>query len=525
MTATGNEKLDVLFVNPGNAMGVYQGLADDYAAIEPPTWSLLLAEAMRRQGHTVGILDINAERLGATEAVTRIELLQPRLLCLVVYGQNVNAGTVGMSGAVEVAEAYKANSPHATVCVIGSYAQALPKKVLMDEAALDFVFTNEGVYALQAVLTAVDFTPATLAGIRGIAWRDQAGEVTINPAAPLVPTHRMDIDLPGYAWDLLPQRERPLDMYRSPLWHANYDPALRSPYAAIQSSLGCNFGCSFCMINIINRDDDAEIGIASNYSGMRFWSPEFMIRQFDQLAELGVRTIRIVDEMFLLYRKYYEPLCELLASRQYSPELRMWAYSRVDTVRDPDLLALVRRAGIRWLALGIESASKTVRLEVSKGKFDEVDIERVIGQIHDADIDVMANYMVGLPGDTHETMKATLDLAAALGTAGWNMYAAMPLPGSELYAATVEAGIPVPSNYLEYSFHSYDTVPLGTESLTPAEVLDFRDSAFTAYHESPHFRARIRERFGHEALSHVDQMNGYRMRRRIVEEAASAAGH
>ena len=80
----------------------------------------------------------------------------------------------------------------------------------------------------------------------------------------------MDFDLPGYAWDLLPFKNKPFDLYRAPMWHAEYLEENRTPYAAIQTSLGCQFGCSFCMINIINRDDNEEIGVASNYSKMRF---------------------------------------------------------------------------------------------------------------------------------------------------------------------------------------------------------------------------------------------------------------
>ncbi len=59
------------------------------------------------------------------------------------------------------------------------------------------------------------------------------------------------------------------------------------------------------MINILNRNDEQEIGVAGNYSGMRFWSPEFIIKEFDKLISYGVKTIRIVDEMFLLNPKYY----------------------------------------------------------------------------------------------------------------------------------------------------------------------------------------------------------------------------
>ena len=145
------------------------------------------------------------------------------------------------------------------------------------------------------------------------------------------------------------------------MWHAEYDYEKRSPYASLQTSLGCQFSCSFCMINMINRDDEEEIGVAGNYSNMRFWSPSFIIREFDKLINMGVRTIRIVDEMFLLNKKYYVPLCEMLSERNKDDSLRMWSYSRVDTIKNPEVLKLVRKAGIKWLCLGIESGEKKVR--------------------------------------------------------------------------------------------------------------------------------------------------------------------
>ena len=82
--------------------------------------------------------------------------------------------------------------------------------------------------------------------------------------------------MPGYAWDLLPYKKKPLDLYRSPLWHAEYKQGLRSPYAAIQTSIGCMFKCEFCMINLINKNDDKKSSISSDYNVMRHWSPEFV---------------------------------------------------------------------------------------------------------------------------------------------------------------------------------------------------------------------------------------------------------
>lgn len=510
--------LDVLFINPGNASEIYQDLSKNYAAIETPTWALLLAESCRSIGHKVAIIDVNAEQIKNIEVIERIKTYNPKLICFVVYGQNVNAGTVSMSGAVKLSTDIKTSGINIPIGYVGSYVQSLPKKALLEEPSIDFVFMNEGVYSLRNLLSQNEINIDDLEDIKGIAWRKN-GEIVFNAPEKVVPTERMDIDLPGYAWDLLPYKERPLDLYRAPMWHAEYDPNKRSPYAALQTSLGCQFGCSFCMINIINRDDNDEIGVASNYSRMRFWSPEFMIKEFDKLVAMGVETIRIVDEMFLLNKKYYVPLCEMIRDRGYGKFLRMWAYSRVDTVTDPERLKLVREAGIRWLCLGIESADRNVRLEVSKGKFQDVDIARVIEQVHNADIEVMANYIVGLPGDTHESMQKTLDLSLELCTSGWNTYAAMALPGSQLYKTSVEKGYKLPDSYTGYSFHAYDTQPMPTDTLTAAEILAFRDKAYDIYHTDPKFLSRIEKLFGKEAADNIKEMTKIKLKRKIIENA------
>lgn len=508
--------MDVLFVNPGNSKSIYQSLAQSVTAIEPPTWALLLAEAVRAKGFTPGILDVNAEALEIPEAVERVRSIKPRLICFVVYGQNVNAGTASMSGAVILSTEIKKVLPETKISFIGSYVQALPKKALMDEPSIDIVFLNEGVYSLINLLTLSNFKHDSLVKVNGIALRDENGLPRLNSPEKIVPTHLMDTDLPGYAWDLLPKKEKPLDLYRSPLWHAEYQEEYRTPYAAIQTSLGCNFGCSFCMINIINRNDDAEIGVASNYKGMRFWSTEHNLKQFDILNSMGVSTIRIVDEMFLLYKKHYLPLCEQLSKREYANKLRMWSYSRVDTVTNEEFLKTVRSAGIKWLCLGIESATKSVRLEVSKGKFEDVDIKKVIEHVHNAEIEVMANYIVGLPGEDKDSMQRTLDFSLELCTSGWNMYAAMALPGSELYKHAVENGYELPTSYSGFSFHSKETLTLGTELLSAAEILKFRDNAFLEYHSDPNFLNRINSKFGSSAVETILKINEIHLDRNII---------
>ena len=507
------DNLDCLFLVTKSSKKTYQKLSHTYSAIEPPTWALLLAESTRSVGFKVDILDANAENLSVEEILKRIKDNSPKLICLVVYGQNVNAGTTNMSGAIHTSE-YLKKFISTPISIIGSHVQALPIETLKKEKSIDFVFTNEGVYSLRNLLNLIDFSSNNLAKIKGIAFRNQ-NKIIINAPEKIVPNEKMDIDLPGYAWDLLPFKKKPLDLYRAPMWHAEYDFEKRTPYASLQTSLGCQFGCNFCMINILNRNDNDEIGVASNYSKMRFWSTNFIIKEFDKLIKMGVRTIRIVDEMFLLNPKYYIPLCEQLAERNKDDSLRIWSYSRIDTVKRPEILKLVRRAGIKWLALGIESGERSVRLEVDKGKFEDVDVRKVIQKVHEADINVMANYIFGLPGDTKETVKKTFDLSLELCTAGWNTYGAMALPGSYLYKKALEEGNQLPDTYEGFSFHSYETLPLPTEKLSAKEIITLRDEAFNQYHNHKPFLNLIEKKFGKEAVKNIVEMTKIRLKRKI----------
>ena len=510
-----NEKIDCCFLIASSSKRSYQKLSRTYSAIEPPTWALLLAQSMRSVNFSVKILDANAENLNEEMIFEKLKAISPRLICFVVYGQNVNAGTANMSGAIYVADFLKQKKINIPKSFLGSHVQALPKETLEKEKSIDFVFTNEGVYALRNILKLKDINNKNFSEIKGIAFRD-GEKVFINPSENVVPNERMDIDLPGYAWDLLPFEKKQLDLYRSPMWHAEYDLEKRCPYASLQTSLGCAFKCDFCMINLINRNNTEEIGVASDYSNMRFWSTDFIIKEFDKLISMGVKTIRIVDEMFLLNPKYYIPLCKKLAERNKDDSLRIWSYSRIDTVKRPEILDLVRKAGIKWLCLGIESGDKKVRLEVAKGKFEDVDVKKVIQKVHAADINVMANYIYGLPGDTKETINKTYNLSLELCTAGWNTYAAMALPGSQLYKKAKMNNISLPDNYEGYSFHAYETLPLPTESLSASEILKLRDDAFKNYHTSKSFLSIIEKKFGKKAVKNISEMAKINLKRKIL---------
>ena len=128
----------------------------------------------------------------------------------------------------------------------------------------------------------------------------------------------------------------------------------------------------------------------------------------------------------------------------------------------------------------------------------------------------MANYIYGLPGDTKETIKETLELSKRICTSGWNTYASMALPGSNLYKVALEKKYDLPSNYEGYAWLSYECMPLRNENLTSAEILKLRDEAFIEYHSYLPFLDRIKRKFGDIAVNNIIEMNKIRLKRKIL---------
>ena len=502
-------QLDVLFVAPNSSQAAYQDLADVYSAIEPPTWALLLAQACRSNGFGVGILDADAERLTPEQGAKRIAEVNPRLICFVVYGQNPNSGTTNMVGAIALARELRKTDPQYPICFVGSHTSALPREVLA-YSCVDFVLLNEGVYAIQNLLRTN--LKDDLSKVKGIGFK-RDGDAILNSPEMVVPSERMDIDLPGYAWDLLPMKLRPLDMYRAHFWHVGFNHTKRTPFAAIYTSLGCRYGCDFCMINIINRvDNDSEVSAASS-KGMRFWSSDFVIRELQNLAALGVTNVRLSDEMFFLDRRYFEPI--ISSNDVHELGLNMWAYARVDTVREK-YLENFRKSGINWLALGIESGNQLVRKEVSKGTFKDVNIRSVCKSIRDSGINVISNYIFGFPDEGFDEMNETLSLAIELNTEMANIYACQALPGSPLYNLARKQGWALPDSFDGYGFLSYECQPLPTKYLTAAEVLKFRDEAWSTYFSNPKYLDLVEIKFGSEERKNLESMATLKLKRRLL---------
>jgi radical SAM superfamily enzyme YgiQ (UPF0313 family) len=228
---------------------------------------------------------------------------------------------------------------------------------------------------------------------------------------------------------------------------------------------------------------------------------------------MGVKTLRISDEMFFLNRKYYLPILDDCIRSDYG--FNMWTYSRVDTVR-ADALEQFKKAGVNWLALGIEAGNQTIRQEVSKGSFRDVNIREVCATIRDSGINVISNYIFGFPDDDQGTMQETLDLALELNTEMANMYPCQALPGSPLYQMAEENGWELPDSFEGFAFLSYDSKPMRTKYLSAAEVLEFRDQAWQTYFNNPAYLSLVERKFGATERHNIEQMTEIRLKRKLL---------
>ncbi len=487
-------KADVVLINPGDRKQIYQDLANTISAIEPPFWVAVLGAFLRNSGFGVEIIDANAENISPEEVSNLVNEIKPYLSAVIVYGSQPSASTQNMTIAGKICTALK-NNTSSKVAAGGLHPSALPKRTL-EEEKIDFVIVGEGFYALKGLIEVLKVPSDDFSGIPGL-WFLDNGTVRNNPQASLIKD--LDEVLPVAAWDLLP-----MGKYRAHNWHCFDNINDRIPYGAIYTSLGCPYSCVFCCIN-------APFG----KPGIRYRTPKLVVEEIGLLVNsYGIKNIKIVDELFVLSEKHYMTIVELLIERGYG--LNIWAYARVDTVKLANLQKM-KKAGINWLALGIESANPDVRDGASK-KMRVNDIKKVVRTIQEAGIRVIGNYIFGLPEDTNETMQETLDMAIDLNCEFANFYSGMAYPGSQLYEMAVKECWELPEEWHGYSQHSYDILPLPTKYISAREVLKFRDDAFHAYFSNSNYVKSIEKKFGRDVREHIELISSTRLKRKILED-------
>ncbi len=246
-----------------------------------------------------------------------------------------------------------------------------------------------------------------LASIKGLGWRRQ-GQARINWDRPFIKS--LD-DLPIPLHHLLP-----LDRYRAPL--------IKGPYTFIVTSRGCPAGCKYCIKHV-----------SYQYS-VRLRSPEKLVEEIRLLSDLGVHHIQMYADLFTVNRDQVVRLCELIIEQGL--KVTWSCNSRVDYV-DEEMLRLMGRAGCQVISWGIESGNEMILKKAHKGYRME-QAHKALSWARQAGILNWGYFIIGLPGETVETIQETIQFSKKLPLDIVLFHVAAPYPGTPFFFEVVENG-------------------------------------------------------------------------------------
>jgi hopanoid biosynthesis associated radical SAM protein HpnJ len=319
--------------------------------------------------------------------------------------------TPGFPGDILLANAIKAVNPKIKIAFVGPHVTVLPEKSLRDCPAIDFICRKEFDYAVT------DYAKGKpLEEIAGASFLKD-GKIVHNPDAPQI--QNLD-DLPHVT-----------EIYKRDLDITNYNvPFLLNPYVSLYTTRGCPAQCTFCLW-------------PQTLSGhpWRKRSTDDVAREMANAKTLwpNVKEFFFDDDTFNIQKARTIELCAKL-----KPLGLTWSCtSRVTT--DYETLKAMKEAGCRLLIVGYESGDQQILKNIKKG----ATIERArdfTRDCHKLGLVIHGDFIMGLPGETHETINNTIAFAKELDVETIQVSVAHAYPGTELYDYAVSNGFMVGDN-------------------------------------------------------------------------------
>jgi len=398
-----------------------------------PQVSLAQMGALLHDAYSIKIVDANAERMGWPEFTELLDKYQPRYYLTQVTAPTLENDMYGC---------FLARARGAVSMAFGTHVTPIPRETLRAYPALDMALVGEPDLTIRDLLDHLDgkvncrpphiaklfadhdvtYRPSfhedgsgasptdgavNMHGIKGVAWRKQ-GEIILNFPRPFFP--HLD-DLPHPLHHLLPWQK-----YRMPLIHG--------PFTFIVTSRGCPAGCTYCIKHV-----------SYNYA-VRLRSPQHIMEELVLLKEMGLSNIHMYADLFTVNREQVVELCRLMIAEKLN--IRWTCNSRVDYV-DEEMLRLMGQAGNWLISWGIESGNESILRHARKGAYPEK-AERALRWAHQAGIKNWGYFIIGLPGETEETIRQTIDFAKRLPLDIALFHVAAPYPGTPFFFEVVENG-------------------------------------------------------------------------------------
>jgi radical SAM superfamily enzyme YgiQ (UPF0313 family) len=364
------------------------------ANLMPPLGLAGLAAYVEQAGFRADIIDCFARPDAGRLLDDYVRRYQPRFV-------GATCTTAGFLDAARIFRRVRELSP-ATRCIAGGpHVSALRERIVQEFPEVDYVVVGEGERPLRRLMEA-DGRPA---GIVGLVYRDN-GQVVFS----------------GFQQDLLDLDTLPLPAYhriegfprRYQLPIFNYP---KTPNTSCISSRGCPYQCSYCDRSVFRRT-------------FRCNSADYLYRHVQFLrAQFGIRHINFYDDQFTFQRDRVVAFCRRMIDEPLGMTFNCAV--RAEHV-DPELLALMKKAGCWMISLGIESGDPDL-LAQHRQNVDLERMSRTIRDIHKARIRVKGLFMIGLPGETEQSFRRTMQYVFSHPLDDVNVAKFTPFPGSPLY--------------------------------------------------------------------------------------------
>jgi anaerobic magnesium-protoporphyrin IX monomethyl ester cyclase len=435
----------------------------------PQTGLAYLAAVVEQEHHEARILDAMATPITLQALLEDVERWHPHLIVIgtttPTFGSDAEAAR-----AIQDLSA-QAGRSQALICFAGTHVSALPEQSLSESRA-DIIMINEAEETVRQLVRLLDrmlgesgtmraargrlFPEAAqqtpLREIRGIVFRCGDSVVLTEPR-PFI--ENLDT-LPPPARHLLPN-----ESYKMPFFEDE-------PFVTVIPTRGCPFGCTFCRAG----------GVWGRRVRVR--SVENVLAEIRTIIEqLGIRNIIFMTDSLTLNRKWAMEFFRSIPDAGLSFD---WiCNSRVDAV-DADMLHLMKRAGCRLISYGVESGSQEI-LERCKKGIKPDDAVRAIEATRRAGIISMAYFVLGLPGETRETIEQTIQFAKRLNPDYVNFHVATPFPGTEFYDEALAHGWLTSSDWVEYEEEG--SAVIRTDSLSTEELVRAQRRAMRQFYLRP----------------------------------------
>jgi radical SAM superfamily enzyme YgiQ (UPF0313 family) len=365
----------------------------------PPLGLAYLASALSEAGIEVKILDLVVYPYSQSMLQNELEQFQPQLVGL-------TAVTMTFDNAMAVIRDIKHINQKIVTVMGGPHVTFCARETLKDQSELDILAMGEGERTIVDLCRTVD-AGGDWNDVKGIVYRKHS---EIRHTAPRDPIANLD-ELPDPARGLLP-----LGRYR----------ALGMPIS-LTTSRGCPFKCIFC------------VGRKMVGAKVRYRSPGKVVDEMEYLVSLNFHQINIADDLFTANRSHCLAVCDEIINRGL--ELKWTSFARVDTVSE-EILTKMKIAGCSAVSFGVESGNPQILETIKKG-ITRQQVVAAVNMCRRSGVTPHASFILGLPGETPQTIRETIDFGENLKELGlsYGFHLLAPFPGTEIRENSDQYGI------------------------------------------------------------------------------------